>query len=229
MNPTPNGHGRAAAQAAIVVGYGLALVPLFLGIFDDSYLAWWRPIPRVVALVVLLATPPTIAMLGLRKRRGMLLAAGAIGVASFFAVRSIVLLPFVILGVIWLVVYVSGEREFRMAHLGSAVLATLLWVAASLALWVHLDPICEQRMLDGTVVTVDASARGHVSGWVWQVDTSGETSSGPIGSDVSAQSCTSDTVTPLEAVVVIALCGSAVLSALALARAVPDRATPAVS
>jgi hypothetical protein len=149
----------------------------------------------------------------------MLLPAGMIGLLGIYL--SILGFPLVLLGLIWLWVYLKVNLPGRWLNKSAMTVVPLLWLAATAALWVHVDPACEQRLADGTVINIDPGTRGHQSGWAWDVGSSYSGSSGPISGDVVSESCTSNTVVLWETLSAILLATSAVRAAMWLARPSP--------
>ncbi|HZD22938.1 MAG TPA: hypothetical protein VE569_05980, partial [Acidimicrobiia bacterium] len=153
-----------------------------------------------------------------------------------FAMGSIIGLPLVVLGFIWLWGYLKMAPPGMWVRKTSMILVPLLWLGATALLWVHLDPACEQRLRDGTVIEVDPATRGFESGWTWEVGSTFSGSSGPISDDVVFEACTSNTLVAWEALSAIGVCAVAVLVGFNMARpssketelisAVPDHDHP---
>lgn len=199
-----------AVRAAVSVGYGLALAGFILVLVGHE-LSFWRSLRDALIVLVLFGLPSVIAMLSQPSRSLMLLPAGIIGLLAFFAMGSILGLPLVILGLIWLWAYLRMAPPDRWARKASMILVPLLWLVATAMLWIHLDPACEQRLRDGTVIEVDPATRGFESGWIWQVGSTFSGSSGPISADVVSEACASNTLVAWEAFSAVALTAGAVL------------------
>ena len=206
-----------AVTGTVLVGYGLALAASAVAVVGNE-LSFWRATLDGLIVLGLFAVPSVLAMLSQPRRPLMLLPAGMMGLLGFFGLGSILGLPLVILGVIWLWAYLKVAPPDRWLRKISMILVPLLWLGATAALWVHLDPVCEQRLRDGTVIEVDPTTRGFESGWTWEVGSSFSGSSGPIPQDVVFEACTSNTLVAWEALSAIALCGVAVLAGFNLAR-----------
>lgn len=205
-----------AVTVTVFVGYGLALAAFAFAVVGNE-LSFWRASLDGLMVLALFAVPSVLAMLSQPRRPLMLLPAGIMGLLGFFGMGSILGLPLVILGLIWLWAYLKMAPPDMWLRKASMVLVPLLWLGATAALWVHLDPVCEQRLRDGTVIDVDPTSRGFESGWTWEVGSSFSGSSGPISQDVVFEACTSNSLVAWEALSAIALCGGAVLAGFNLA------------
>jgi hypothetical protein len=201
-----------AVKVSAVIGYGLALAGLILGLTGGDLsagLSW----PRGVVVMCLLAVPATLAILSHPRRPLMLLPAAMIGFAGLFGALSILGLPLIVLAAIWFWADVKLTPRGSWMKRVAMIVVPLLWLAAAAALWVHVDPACEQRLADGTVVDLDPASRSMESGWVWQV---GDTSSGSaesISNDVVYEVCDSDVVVAWEVALAVLFSGAAVLYA----------------
>ena len=205
-----------AVTGAVLVGYGLALAG-FVFVFVGSDLSFWKSFLDGLVVLILFAVPSITAMLSQPKRPLLLLPAGITGLLGFFATGSILGLPLVILGLIWLWAYLKMAPPGSWARKASMILVPLLWLGATATLWIHVDPACEQRLRDGTVREVDTANRGFESGWTWEVGSTFSGSSGPISQDVVFEACTSNTLVAWEAVSAIALSAIAIVVGFKLA------------
>ena len=206
-----------AVTGTVWVGYGLALAASAFAVFGNELTFWKASLDGLIVLA-LFAVPSILAMLSQPRRPLMLLPAGMTGLLGSFGIGSILGLPLVILGLIWLWAYLKMAPPDRWLRKTSMTLVPLLWLAATAALWVHLDPACEQRLRDGTVIEVDPTTRGFESGWTWEVGSSFSGSSGPVSQDVVFEACTSNALVAWEAISAMVLCGVAVLVGFNLAR-----------
>lgn len=206
-----------AVTGTVLVGYGLALAACAFAVVGNE-LSFWRASLDGLVVLALFAVPSVLAMLSQPRRPLMLLPAGITGLLGSFGMGSILGLTLVMLGLIWLWAYLKMAPPDRWLRKASMSLVPLLWLAATAALWVHLDPACEQRLRDGTVIEVDPTTRGFESGWTWEVGSSFSGSSGPISQDVVFEACTSNTLVAWEASSAIALCVVTVLAGFNLAR-----------
>jgi hypothetical protein len=183
----------------VVVGYGLALAAFVFRIIGGDFTIW-SELPGAIVIAAVVAVPPTLAALSMRNRPLLLLPAGVLGLAGALGLLSIFGFPLVILGLIWFWAYLKVAPRGHLLRKFGMVLVPLLWLGAFIALFVHLDPQCEQRLSDGTVQQVDPVIRGFESGWAWEVDTSTFSGgSGIVSADVEFEACSSDTVVPWEA------------------------------
>lgn len=201
------------------IGFGLAallfVLRLALGDLPPS-----TELPGALTLGAVAATPPTLAVLGLR-RPGLLLAAGATAVLSL-PVLSILGILEIALGVFWLIAFGrTGDRGSILRALVAALAILVLWAGAASVLFVHLDPRCAQTLANGSVLSVEAS--GFQSGWVWDAGST-VTGSGLISVDVVAEVCSSDVVTPLEMVIALGLLAAALGTGWVLVEPVPEGA-----
>jgi hypothetical protein len=207
---------RKALVGSVLIGYGLALAGFVIG-FSGSDLSIGKALLHGLVVLAVIAVPPTVAMLGHSARPLMLLPAGVIGLLGLFGVLSILGFPLVLLGLFWLWAYLKLGSPGSWVSKTAMILAPLLWLGASAALWIHVDPACEQRLQDGTFIEVDPATRGFESGWAWEMSSSFSSSSGPISGDVVYDVCDSNVVVLWEATSAILLCAGAVLVARWLA------------
>jgi hypothetical protein len=214
-----------ALKGSVILGYGLAVAGFFVA-YGGSDLSFWKAFLHGFVVLVLLAVPPTTAILSHPRRPLMLLPAAMMGVAGFLGVLSVLGYLLGILGLIWLWGYLKLAPEGKWVNKVAIGLVPLLWLAASTALWVHLDPACEQRLRNGTVLEVDPATRGFESGWTWEVSSTFSGSSGPTYSDVVFEACTSNALVAWEVLAAVALSAAAVIAAFALARSSSPEVTP---
>lgn len=198
------------------IGFALAIAASVIAVVGNE-LSFARALLDGLVVLALFAVPSVLAMLSHPRRPLTLLPAGIIGLLSLAGMGSVLGLPLVILGLIWLWAYLKTAPPDRWLRKASMVLVPLFWLGATFALWVHLDPACEQRLRDGTVVDVDPATRGLASGWTWEVGSSFSGSSGPIAQDVVSEACTSNTLVAWEALSAVALCGLTVVVGFNLA------------
>jgi hypothetical protein len=164
-----------------------------------------------VALGAALAAPPTLALLSLDRRPTLLP-----GAAIAMLVPSVVVFE---LAPIWLVIVLLWYRAWRrrpiraevsLPRAAARVGLGFLVAASILALFVHVDPVCTQRLVDGTTRSVDAATRGMTTGWAFGSGTSYGTATNEEGSDVASETCTSDTIVLGEALASLLITGLAV-------------------
>lgn len=206
------GGDRAAPRTATLVAAGVqaAAVVAVVGVGvgpEGLQLDPWRP----VAITVLYLVPAVLAVLALRARPSLLLAAAATSVAlalAGFSVHSFVFLP---VAIVYVVAYSRGEQRRGRTRLVPVLLCPLLGVAALAVLFLHEDPACYARQASGDVA-IDRSPGDVMTGSL----------SIAAGSDVVERGCTSDTVVGWEAAGSVALSGLAVVTGLGLAPPVPS-------
>ncbi len=200
---------RKAVTMAAVAGYGVALAGLILPIRagEQSFRA---EIPTAVLIATVIAVPPTLAALSMRGRVLMLLPAGLLGIAGLLGLLSVLGFLLIIPGLIWLWAYLKLAPSGRYPRKFAMAAVPLLWVGAVAGLFVHIDPLCEQLLADGSVVRIDPAGRGFKTGWAWDIDTSTFSGSGSGSDMVVSESCTSDIVVPWE------MAASVILSATAV-------------
>ncbi|WP_153393943.1 hypothetical protein [Ornithinicoccus halotolerans] len=180
---TGGGHLLLVLLGAAVLGWGERLDPL-----------------GPVALGALYASPALLALLALRARRRLLLAAAVSSLVLAvvpFSVHSFVLGP---AGLTYAGLYARmSSRQRDPVPLLTVVACPLLQVAALVALLQHEDPACYTEHQDGEV-TIDRSPAGS---------TTDSRTAGP-DTVVVAQGCTSDTVVWWEAAAGLGLTSAAV-------------------
>ena len=195
---------RKAVLGAAVVGYGLALAAFLFRIIGGDF-TLWSELPGAIVIAAVVAVPPTLGALSMRNRPLLLLPAAVLGLAGALGLLSVFGFPLVILGLIWFWAYLKVAPPGHFLRKVGMVLVPLLWLGAFIALFIHLDPYCEQGLSDGTVQQVDPVVRGFESGWAWEVDTSTFSGSGIVSAEVEFEACSSDIVVPWEAGVSILL------------------------
>jgi hypothetical protein len=186
--------------AGIILGYALAAALVGIRIANsDSTVG---EVLGSVALGVAASVAPTVALISLDRRPGLLPAASLI--ALLLGVVDVTLLP------LWLLLAVGWWWAHNLRPVKAVVSRRLWWGRAAIAfgvvfsvfvLFVHLDPYCTETMADGTVRPVDPADRGMSSGWRFGSTTSQGTDTSQSGFDgpISSQ-CTSDTIVWGEAV-----------------------------
>ena len=183
--------GVQAAGALMIVGVG--------SMSEGLELDPWRPL----AIAALYLMPAVLAVLALRARPSLLLAAATSSVVlavTGFSVHSFIFLP---VAIVYVVAYSRAEPHAGSARLVPVVLCPLLAVAALAVLFLHEDPACYTRHASGTM-TIDRSPGDVTSG----------SESIAADSDVVETGCTGDTVTAGEAAASVALSGLAVAAGL---------------
>ncbi|MCP4308405.1 MAG: hypothetical protein GY788_26700 [bacterium] len=185
---------RRLVRIGIVLGYAIALTLMITRIVNTEQVTAGETLGSI-ALGAAMAEPATLALLSL-DRRPSLLPAAAIG-ALATSVIALWLLPiWLAIAFVWYRAWtgrpvpakVSQKWAIKRVGLG------FLMAASILALFVHLDPACTQRLTDGSTRSVDVASRGFSSGWVFGAGTTTSSGSYSSGPDVAGESCTSDTI-----------------------------------
>lgn len=190
---------RAVTVAAVVVHAGAIAAYGAQGLVaSDPVLDPLRPIP----IAAIYATPALLALAGLRSRHPLLLVAAiAAGILAVFpfSLHSFLLAP---VGLIYGIAY-AGLATAQHRHRSMVAVAgcPLLLVAAFIALVVHEDPVCYEKLQTGEII-IDRDPDNVTS----RVD-------GP-DSDVIEGGCTGDTVVWWEATVSLALTSATIVTAL---------------
>lgn len=178
-------------KGTVVIGYGLSLAAFVLALGGSGF-RLTAAVVDALPIIALVAVPPTLALLSLR-RPLLLLPAALTGFLGLFYVLSIWGWGLSLLALFWVVAYLKIAPDGLWLRKTGMVLVPLLFWVGTLMLWIHLDPVCEQRLRDGPVTELDPATRGFESGWVWEVDTTSFGSSGTVTGDVVYQACASDT------------------------------------
>jgi MFS family permease len=186
--------------AGIILGYALAAVLVVVRIARTDSTA--GEVLGSIAFGVAASVAPTVALLSLDRRPGLLPAASLI--AILMGVVGLTLLPF------WLLLALGWGWAHNRRPVKAEVSRPLWWGRAAMAfgvvlsvfvLFVHLDPYCTETMADGTVRQIDPADKGMSSGWRFGSTTSQWTDTSQSGFDGPVSShCTSDTIVWGEAV-----------------------------
>jgi hypothetical protein len=206
-----------AVRGTALGGLILALIGFIVALLGDYTLL--VSLPAAVVLGTLMAVPPTLAMLSYPDRPRLLLAAGLTGLLGLYGSLSILGLPLMVLGAIWVGAFIKLAPRVDWGRTLAMIIVPVLWLVASAAMTAHLDPVCEQRLRDGRVIRVDPAARGFETGWAWEVGSEFSGSSGG-SEDVLSEVCSGDMVVGWEALAAMGLSGAAVGVGVVLAK--PD-------
>jgi hypothetical protein len=217
---------RRMIWAGIIFGYALTVVLVGVRIANTDNTP--GEILGSVALGVAASVAPTVALLSLDRRPGLLPAASLI--ALLLGVVDPSLLP------VWLLLAMVWWWAHNRRSVKAEVSRRLWWGRAAMAfgvvlsvfvLFAHLDPYCTETMADGTVRQVDPAGKGMSSGWRFGSTTSSGTDTSQSGFDGPVSSrCISDSVVWGEAV------GSLLVNVTVVVAALrwpvnPDRRAPA--
>ncbi len=185
---------RRLVKTGIVIGYAAALTLMTVRIINTDQVTLGETLGSV-ALGAALATPATLAVLSL-DRRPSLLPAAAIGALATSVVALWLLPIWLATTFLWYRAWTERPVRVQLSQRRAAGRIGLgfLMAASILALFVHLDPACTQRLTNGTTRTVDVATRGFDSGWVFGSGNNTSSGSYSTGADVAGEACTSDTI-----------------------------------
>jgi len=205
---------RASERVALILGFGVALAMFVLRI-AGSDMPLSVSLPGAVAFGLVVAVPPTLALLAGRDRSGLFLGAGVASIVLSLGLSLLIVVMFPV-GVAWLWFFVRARPGHLLRSVAASLAATVLATAAFVVLFIHLDPRCVYTYTSGEVRIAPQEQVDDETGWVWDV---GGTSSGSstFGPDIVEVFCTSDVVTWIEAAVSLALAAAAVGSARVIA------------
>ena len=205
---------RRVATMWIALAYALSVL-VFVVRISGTALPMRYEIAGAVSLAVVMAVPPTLALLALRGRTALFLPAALISLAQspilYFLGVILIVGAF-----IWFWAYLRLGSDLGFVRTAAAVVVVwVLWLAAAAAMFVHIDPVCVEWLTDGTVRSVSASDQGFTSGWTWNQPNTfvGESF---VSADVVSSACSSDILTPIEAVVALTLSLGAVGAGMAI-------------
>lgn len=200
IDPSPPTH-RSTAIAGCFVGTFIALGAGSFPLFDDGSLSsdWLRG----VGFIAILILPALLAIVGLR-RPGALLVAGVVSLPMPFMSFSFLLFPMLIPAALYLVAYGRATMRYtpRVPAAAVAGLTFLLLVLSFLSLFMNEDPRCYEIVARRDGSTFERPLPPN--------ETVGTISS---DSSVVGSGCASDSVTPIEASLSLALVAVAGTSA----------------
>jgi len=185
---------RRMIWAGIILGY--ALVAMLVGVRIANSDSTVGEVMGSVALGVAASVAPTVALISLDRRPGLLPAASLI--ALLMGVVDLTLLP------LWLLLALGWGWAHNRRPVQAEVSRSLWWGRVAMALGVvlsvfvlfmHLDPYCTETMADGTVRQIDPADRGTSSGWRFGSTTAHGSDTSQSGFDGTVSSrCISDTI-----------------------------------
>ena len=193
----------------VALGYAAALIltivrllntdPMTVGEFVGSF-----------ALGAALAVPPTLALLSL-DRRPTLLPAAAIAILVPALIVFELAPVWLAVGLLWYRAWVRRpvRAEVSRSRAAARIGLGFLVATAILALFVHLDPVCTEYLVDGTTRTVDATTRGYSTGWAFGSGTYSTTGGYETQGDVISETCSSNTIVLGEALASLLISGLA--------------------
>jgi hypothetical protein len=197
---------------SVVVGVAGAIMR-FVG--DDPPLGFDDAL-GASALGVAIALPGILAFVALR-RKPSLLVAGAVIALPLALTSFVTFLPMLAVAVLLFLAVVHARVPLGARPVASIVLASVLGIGAFLALFAADDPVCWATLSDGSTVELsnpERFVRGNVISMGGRDLPPGTRESG----------CSSDSITPVEALASLLLAAGAV--ALPAAIATPTAPTP---
>jgi hypothetical protein len=189
------------AVVGIVLSLSLAVAVGILRTVNAEPVERTAEVAGNIAFSVLFAAPAMIALLGLRGRSSLLVAAGALELAlAFLTLISLIGLIFVVPGVMFFVAAGQMGRAggSQLRSLAAIPLAVLLGGVAFFALFAREDPVCWARN-----PTTGESFRLNPDRFVNGTSISMDSRDLPPG--VTEAGCSSDSISADEAIVAIAV------------------------
>jgi len=163
-----------------------------------------------LAFALVFALPGLLGLIGLRRRPALLIAAGLLDLAlAFVTLMSLVGVAFIVPCVLFLIA--SGRAPSAspgpLRTAAAVIVCVALGSAAFLALFMREDPACWARTSEGVHVVPDPERYVRGSSIVT-----------PGGPGITESGCTSDTISPLEALLATVLVGLTLGSGWVIAR-----------
>jgi hypothetical protein len=217
-------HTPRIAVVAIAVSFALAAGVGILRTVNAEPVERTAEVAGNVAFALVFAVPALLAILGLRGRPSLLVAAGVLDlVLAVVTMITLIGLVFVAPGVMFLVtsgrIADGGARPVR--SIAAVVLAIVLGTAAFFALFVHEDPVCwATNAATGESIRLDADRFVHGS------SISMDSRDLPPGTTESG--CTSDSISNGEALLATAVVAVMLGAAWVVSREDADRPSPQV-
>jgi hypothetical protein len=193
--------GPRIAVLGIVLSFALALGVGILRIANAEPVERATEIAGNVAFAGVFAAPALLALLGLRDRPSLLVAAGALDLAlALVTLISLIGLVFVAPGVMFFVAagQMPGARGSTWRSIAPVLLAVLLGTGAFFALFAREDPVCWARN-----PTTGESFRLNPDRFVYGGSISMDSRDLPPGATESG--CSSDSISTVEAIAGIAV------------------------
>ena len=198
---------RTTVVVTVVIGYGLVVAVAALALVGGFDVV--TSIPGALGLASFAAVAPTLAVLSLRGRPLLLLAAGLAGIATV-PILSLFGLVLAVLGIVWIIVFASNSTDTPTGRALKMLIPLILLGCSGFALLAHVDPVCERHFEDGSTERFDPSESGMQSGWVWDTDTSAVSGSGSSQPGETLSECASDRVVWPEALVSVAFAAACI-------------------
>jgi hypothetical protein len=198
---TPHPAVPRIAVVGIVLSFLLAVAVGVLRTVNAEPVERTAEVAGNIAFSVVFVAPAMIALLGLRDRSSLLVAAGAFELGlAFLTLISLIGLIFVVPGVMFLVAarQMGGAGGSRLRSMAAVLLAVLLGGVAFFALFAREDPVCWARN-----PTTGESFRLNPDRFVHGASISMDSRNLPPGATESG--CSSDSISSGESIVAIAV------------------------
>ena len=221
---TPGPTAPRIAIVAIVLSFALAVAVGILRTVNAEPVEWAAEVAGNVAFAVVFAAPALLALLGLRGRPSLLVAAGALDLGLAFVTLISLGLVFVPPGVMFFV----AARQMRGAGVGllrsiaAVLVAIIVGAVAFFALFAREDPICWARN-----PTTGESFRLDPDRFVHGSSISMDSRDLPSGATESG--CTTDSISTAEAIAGISVVAAMLGAVWVLSKPPVARATPAAT
>jgi hypothetical protein len=212
------------AIVAIVLSFALAVAVGILRTVNAEPVERAAEVAGNVAFAVVFAAPALLALLGLRGRPSLLVAAGALDLGLVFVTLISLGLVFVPPGVMFFV----AARQMRGAGVGlwrsiaAVLVAVIVGAVAFFALFAHEDPICWARN-----PTTGESFRLDPDRFVHGSSISMDSRDLPSGANESG--CTTDSISTTEAIAGISVVAAMLGAVWVLSIPPVPRTTPAAT
>jgi hypothetical protein len=221
---TPGPTAPRIAIVAIVLSFALAVAVGILRTVNAEPVERAAEVAGNVAFAVVFAAPALLALLGLRGRPSLLVAAGALDLGLAFVTLISLGLVFVPPGVMFFV----AARQMRGAGVGlwrsiaAVLVAVIVGAVAFFALFAREDPICWARN-----PTTGESFRLDPDRFVHGSSISMDSRNLPSGATESG--CTTDSISTSEAIAGISVVAAMLGAVWVLSKPPVPRATPAAT
>jgi hypothetical protein len=221
---TPGPTAPRIAIVAIVLSFALAVAVGILRTVNAEHVERAAEVAGHVAFAVVFAAPALLALLGLRGRPSLLVAAGALDLGLAFVTLISLGLVFVPPGVMFFV----AARQMRGADVGlwrsiaAVLVAVIVGGVAFFALFAREDPICWARN-----PTTGESFRLDPDRFVHGSSISMDSRDLPSGATESG--CTTDSISTSEAIAGISVVAAMLGAVWVLSKPLVPRATPAAT
>ncbi len=223
MARTPHPTAPRIAVVGIVLSFALAVAVGILRTVNAEPVERAAEVAGNVAFAMVFAAPALLALLGLRGRPPLLVAAGALDlVLAFVTLISFIGLVFVPPAVMFFVAagQMRGAGASPSRSIAALLVAVLLGTVAFFALFAHEDPVCWARN-----PATGESFRLNPDRFVHASSISMDSRDLPAGATESG--CTTDSISTGEAIAGIAVVAAMLGAVWVLSKPPEPRATPA--